>query len=292
MFASTAVRRLVGAAPRTSKVWAPRAAFHASVPSLDKEPAAAPGPLADIRVQLPLGFLAAIPALQTQVFVLSEETQLLGCFMVFVGTVYSQAGDAIGKMLDAKGETIIAEHNAQEEVVIKAMRSVIESHEKKLSLVNDMQTVYGTQAELLNMLASAKSMELQYAVREDIVKKLDYLVQREEMSRATRQTRLVEAAAAAVTDSFASKAELQAKALDEALATIAGSKKAGSDVIGDMFVQYFKTYVDGVKASNKEEEIPAEILELANAEVLALRKRSGNEDEDLSGFPTKYSLSS
>lgn len=44
----------------------------------------------------------------SKVFILSEETQLLGCFMVFVGTIYSQAGDAIGKALDAKGLSIIA----------------------------------------------------------------------------------------------------------------------------------------------------------------------------------------
>ena len=43
-----------------------------------------------------------------QIFILNEETQLLGCFMVFVGTMYSQAGDAIGKALDAKSESVIA----------------------------------------------------------------------------------------------------------------------------------------------------------------------------------------
>jgi hypothetical protein len=44
---------------------------------------------------------------KSQVFILNEETQLLGCFMVFVGTLYSQAGDSIGKALDAKGEAVI-----------------------------------------------------------------------------------------------------------------------------------------------------------------------------------------
>jgi hypothetical protein len=33
---------------------------------------------------------------------------LLGCFMVFVGTIYTQAGDAIAKALDAKGEAVMA----------------------------------------------------------------------------------------------------------------------------------------------------------------------------------------
>ena len=53
------------------------------------------------------------------------------------------------------------------------------------------------------------------STRTQIVKKLDYLVQREEVSRATRQARLVDAAATSVTESFLSKPELQAKVLDE-----------------------------------------------------------------------------
>ena len=69
--------------------------------------------LQDSRVQFPIAFLLAIPAVQMQWFVLNEETQLLGCFMVFVGTMYSQAGDAIGTALDAKGASAIAEHNAK-----------------------------------------------------------------------------------------------------------------------------------------------------------------------------------
>ena len=52
--------------------------------------------------------LLSSTAPSTQVFVLNEETQLLGCFMVFVGTMYSQAGDAIGKALDAKSDAVIA----------------------------------------------------------------------------------------------------------------------------------------------------------------------------------------
>ena len=56
-----------------------------------------------------------------------SQTQLLGCFMVFVGTVYSQAGDAIGAALDAKGKSVIEEHNAQENITIDAAKAVVEA---------------------------------------------------------------------------------------------------------------------------------------------------------------------
>ena len=53
-------------------------------------------------------FIFLLLTFLVQVFILNEETQLLGCFMVFVGTMYSQAGDAIGKALDAKSNAVIA----------------------------------------------------------------------------------------------------------------------------------------------------------------------------------------
>jgi len=268
--------------------------IHASPALCDQEKAAAapssPGPLSDIRVQIPLGFIAAIPLLQNQVVILSEETQLLGCFMVFVGTVYSQAGDAIGKMLDAKGEAIIAEHNAQEEVTIKAVKSLIEAHQRKLSLVDDMKLIYSTQSELLSMLAAAKSMELQHATRADIVRKLDYLVQKEEQALASRQAQLADKAAAAVSANFGSDKSLQTKALNEALESIADPNKKAEDLVGKLFKDYFANYSKAVSAATAEYDIPAEVLEEAKAEILSQRKRAGIEDEEVPELPAKFSV--
>merc|ERR550537_820888 len=119
--------------------------------------------------------------------------------MVFVGSVYSQAGDAIGAALDAKGEAVMAEHNEQEQVQIRAAKAVIEAHKQKLSLVDEMKAIHSTQAELLSMLADAKSMELQHVLKADIVKKLDFVAQKEENFRAAQQVQIAESAAEAVT---------------------------------------------------------------------------------------------
>jgi hypothetical protein len=269
-------------------------ALHATSPVREEEKAvAAPasgGFLSDWRVQVPIGFLAAIPLVQLEVFVINEETQLLGCFMVFVGTMYSQAGDAIGKMLDVKGQAVMAEHNAQEEIAIAAARSVLGAHQKKLTLVADMQMVYTAQSELLGMLAAAKSMELQYMLRADIVKKLDFLAMKEDMAKSAQQGTMVTKASAAVKAKFESDKDLQGKALSEALDKIADPNKASEDVVGKLFSGYFKDYASKVKSSTGEIAIPAEVLEAANAEILALRKRSGNDDTTLTGFPQKYSL--
>lgn len=293
MFARSALRRTSALARPAQQGLAVRG-LHATAPVREEEKSvAAPasgGILSDWRVQVPIGFLAAIPLLETKVFVLNEETQLLGCFMVFVGTMYSQAGDAIGKALDAKSDAVIAEHNAQEEVTIAAVRSVLAAHEKKLSLVEDMKMVYSAQSELLGTLATAKSMELQYTIRSDIVKKLDYLALKEELAKSSQQAALVSNAASSVQAKFMADKDLQAKALSEALETIADPTKKSVDVVGGLFKGYFADYSAAVKSSKGELAVPAEVLEAANAEILALRKRSGDTNTDVSSFPTKYAL--
>lgn len=305
MFRASALRHVGASVVRSSAT--PRflrpavqiQAFHASAPAREEEakPPAAAEPsalmsyLGDARVAGPIGFLLAIPLIQNQVLILSEELQLLGCFMVFVGSVYSQAGDAIGKMLDEKGETVMAEHNAQEEVAISAVKSVIAAHEMKLSLVEEMKAVHATQAELLSMLADAKSMELQHMLRADIVKKLDYLVQKEEIARSKQTALLATTAAEAVTANFMQNKDLQAKALNQALDAIGDPSKAGDDVVATMFSDYFAAHTAAVKASTAEVEIPASVIEEAKAEILAMRKRDGNEDSSIS-LPTTASLAS
>jgi hypothetical protein len=268
--------------------------FHASPVSFDEEKPASSSSFAflqDSRVQFPIAFLLAIPAVQMQWFVLNEETQLLGCFMVFVGTVYSQAGDAIGSALDAKGESVISEHNAQERVTINAAKSVVEAHKSKLSLVEDMKMIHGAQAELLASLSAAKSMELQFQCRADIVKKLDYLVMKEEAASVEVQGKLVSNAATAVTAEFAGSKDLQAKALTEALDTIADpSSTAATDVVGGLFTKYFHGYKQAVRGSTGEVDIPSDVLAAAADEIISLRKKNGDDNGDVSGFPTKYSL--
>jgi len=270
--------------------------FHASAPAREEEkPAeqsAAAAYFGNPLIQAPIGFILAIPLLQNQVLILSEELQLLGCFMVFVGSVYSQAGDAIGAALDAKGEAVMAEHNEQEQVQIRAAKAVIEAHKQKLSLVDEMKAIHSTQAELLSMLADAKSMELQHVLKADIVKKLDFVAQKEENFRAAQQVQIAESAAEAVTQQFVSDKDLQSKALDHALATIADPSKAGDDVVGSMFTSYFADYAKKVSGSTTEVEIPASVIEEAKAEILAMRARDGNTSTDMPAFPTKAALAS
>lgn len=78
-----------------------------------------------------------------------------------------------------------------------------------------MKQIYSVQGELLSSLATAKSMELQYLLRADVVKKLDYLALKEELSKSSQQALLVSKAAGAVKEQFLADKDLQGKALNE-----------------------------------------------------------------------------
>jgi hypothetical protein len=61
----------------------------------------------DWKYYAPVGILVAIPALANEVIVLSEEAQLLAVFMLFTGTIYTQAGGMISSSLDEYRENIL-----------------------------------------------------------------------------------------------------------------------------------------------------------------------------------------
>ena len=65
-----------------------------------------------------------------------------------------------------------------------------------------------------------------------------------------------------------------------------------ADVVGSLFSGHFSKVVSAVKSSTAEVELPAEVIEEAKAEIIAMRKRDGNMDETVEGLPTKVSLAS
>ena len=75
------------------------------------------------------------------------------------------------------------------------------------------------------------------------------------------QEKLVGNAAAAVKDEFEASKDLQAKALNQALDSIADSSfKHETDVVGALFTKYFQGYKKAVEHSQGEVDIPADVL--------------------------------
>ncbi len=78
-----------------------------------------------------MGIIAAVPALTQDIIIISEETQIVGCFVMFVSAIYTQFGDAIAKNLDAQSAAVLSALNKQEDInveVTKVICHVIKSN--------------------------------------------------------------------------------------------------------------------------------------------------------------------
>ena len=224
--------------------------------------------------QLPLGIWLAVPVISNEVLMLSEETQLVGVFAMFCGASYVLGNQAVADMLDAKGKAIIAQHNALEDEAIASIKEVVDAHAGRVALLGELKAISGAQAEALGLLKAAKTMELQHAVRDSIVKKLDTLVAKDELVTAGIQAKLVADAAAAVTGQFASP-EVKTKALTEAIDALS-SPDAKPALVTDLFAAHFKAAATSAAAKQgKEVELPAAALAELNDELAALAKRDG-----------------
>jgi hypothetical protein len=223
--------------------------------------------------QLPVGIFLSVPIIANEVLMLSEETQLVGCFAMFCGAAYTLGNQAVADMLDAKGAAIIAQHNALEDEAIASIKEVVDAHQGRVALLGELQAVSAAQAEALGLLKAAKTMELQHVVRDDLVKKLDTLVAKEEQTTAAISAALVADAAAAVTAEFA-KAEVKTKALDEAIGAL--SSGSAPKTVTALFASHFKKAGDTAKAQQgKEVALPAAAIAELNDELAALAKRDG-----------------
>ena len=259
-----------------------------------RAPAAAPArPLSVLKdlgldkwqYQLPLGIWLAVPVISNEVLMLSEETQLVGVFAMFCGASYVLGNQAVADMLDAKGKAIIAQHNALEDEAIASIKEVVDAHAGRVALLGELKAISGAQAEALGLLKAAKTMELQHAVRDSIVKKLDTLVAKDELVTAGIQAKLVADAAAAVTGQFASP-EVKTKALTEAIDALS-SPDAKPALVTDLFAAHFKAAATSAAAKQgKEVELPAAALAELNDELAALAKRDGY-DGPVAKMPAK-----
>ena len=88
------------------------AALHTSAPRREEEKAVtapaedAPSVFSHWSVQGGVGFLLAIPLVQTQMVILSEETQLVGVFSIFVALAYQGSSEYLSTLFDERKKTV------------------------------------------------------------------------------------------------------------------------------------------------------------------------------------------
>merc|ERR1740117_126543 len=230
--------------------------------------------LGDWNRAVPIGVAMAIPAVQLDVYMITEETQLFCCFMLFVGSAYSLAGDAVGAFMDEKGEAILKEHNAVENAQIATVESTLEAHQLMMTCQSEIRDIFAAQKDLFAQIVARK--DLQHAVRNGIVAKLDVIVQEEAALAASVQSTLVEAATANVTDAFTNgDASMKSDALAAAMDALAG-KTGGSDAVADMYGAFINKFGSDLAAmKGTEQPLSAEQVKTLTAELNTIMTRDG-----------------
>jgi len=312
-------KRAVLNAPSASRVMAPRSmAFHASAPSRKADEEEYVAPTLSLRVKpydlevskklqaemiasqpagkgglfgtgidelyaWPLGLIVGIPIISGEYFVLSAETQVAACFMTFCLACYTQGGDAIREMLEARAQAIVDEHAKVEDLNIEAMKEVIEAHKKRVSMVEDLSPLLSLRTELISKISDAKSMQLKYDTKTEIENKLNMLVLAEINATEKTKASLVEEASSAVTASFVASKAAKKAALDVAIASIKGTASKAKDPVQEMFSKFFQTKIADAKANEgKTVKLSAEDHASILADMKAFAKKEGLDDIEVS----------
>jgi len=271
------------------------ASFHAGPVLRDEEKAeAAPEKkgflaesLGDWHRAVPLGVLAAIPAVQLDFYMITDETQLFACFMLFVGTAYSLGGNAIAGLLDEKGEAILKEHHAVENLQIAEVEATLATHKAVLSANDDIKAIYDQQKTLMADMVVATELKLQHKLRDRVVTKLNNIVAGEAQLAAGVQNTLVNAATAHVTDAFEKDTgKLSGAALTYAMEALSG-KDVGTDAVGGMYQKFVSDFGAEVnKINGTEVALSPEIIAKITDDLESIKRRDGLEDIEVA-VPTK-----
>lgn len=255
--------------------------FCAAAPVAEKEEEDSGGVLRflqdmDATTAIPVAGLGLIAGIANDVVVIDAEMQIAALFVAFVGTVYTQGGDAIGQMLDDSANAILEEQNAAEVADIAGLHVLRDLHVKQTTVQEDMSSVFTATHSIMDDLVVAKTNKLQHDVRNQIARMLDTLVVQEGNTQREIQAALVEHAVAHVQSQATSKS-MKASALDEALAVIADpAKGAADDAIGGLFQDYFNGFNARLDAARQEDHaVDADVIAEIEASAASLIARDG-----------------
>jgi F0F1-type ATP synthase membrane subunit b/b' len=223
---------------------------------------------------VPLGALLSVPFIANNWYIMNEETQILGCFCLFTGSIYSLFGDAIGAHFDEDGKAIMAEHNAIEDVNIAAVDSVKETHAIRATVAEDVAAIAEASKALMHEIATAKTLQLKHDVRADFVRKLDYIGAQENALRESLQTSVVEAASESVRAQFVEGGDkMRADAFKAAMDALAGNP-APTDAVADAYTSFLKGFGERLAAAKDQEfDLPANIVAEIQDDMDALLRR-------------------
>lgn len=225
---------------------------------------------------LPLGGLVAMTGVATDFYILGEETQLLGLWVLFCGTIYHNFGDMIGEAFDDMADAVAKEQNAQEHAIVESMEITKAAHERQTAIYEDIKAIFEAQKELMDTIVAGKSMQLHHDFRSQIVSKLNNIVSEEAGLTSDVQSGLVNAATKQVRASITTDAAKKV-ALEQAIAAIASpDTPPGKDQVSDMYNAVFADFAKNLAAAKEEEQtLSAEVKAAVAEDIAAVARRDG-----------------
>jgi len=235
---------------------------------------------------IPIGWTFAIPALHSEFFIINEETQLTGVFLLFCVIVYTQAGEMLHKGLVDKADAMLAEQNELEDSVIACLEDLYTDIENLSgNLVQDFEAISQVTEETYVKLNAAGAIKPQYDFKTQVERVLGMIEQEEISVKEKAKQVLMAEATAAVSEEFLTSKEMKKAAMDLALAKLKGTAKASDDPVKAAFVKFFKEKAAAASKADDSAERKAQ-REAMVSKLNAIAKNEGYFFEfDASGSP-------
>uniref|UniRef100_A0A7S3V2W9 ATP synthase subunit b n=1 Tax=Aplanochytrium stocchinoi TaxID=215587 RepID=A0A7S3V2W9_9STRA len=279
--------RAIGAASRTPKSSQMPVSsvlvrtIHGSVPSRKEQDPLPPSIMEKYQLHDPTRWVPLTVggfglATATGLYHWDAESQMLGLFVLFVGTVYSQGGHIIGKFFDDTADAILKEHQALEDAQIDAVKLALDAHKRQTAVYEDIKMIFEGQKVLMDEVVDAAGKRLKHEVRANFVRKLETVADAEAAAGASLQGSMVDSATEYVSNAYKSdEGNLTSNALNSALAAIADPSQS-KDEVGDIYKAYFaKARKNWEDAHGKEVDLDAATIEAATEAMAAAAKRDG-----------------
>jgi len=211
--------------------------------------------------------LIVILSISYQVLVLNEETQLLGCFILFCATMYTQLGGLLAKSFEDYRDEIFNKFKSLDDNMLSKIKATQAENAKLVDLEDNVKSLFELKDQLAVVKADSLNLEEQHKFRDEIARKLDLLASLEDSAVGAIKARMISKIKADVANKFKTDAALKEAALQSAISVIAaGAKgKLGKDVVGDAFVASIKAYTAEYK---KQPEGSDEVIKKLEAGML------------------------
>lgn len=222
---------------------------------------------------VPIGIIAAVPAIKMEWLVVNEEFQLAGVFVAFCIIFYQQGGEAVYNVLKADGDSILKEQNEVEDKVIAALEEKLAALKGGGDTVSNFEAINAIREQSYANLNAAGKVKPLHDFKAQVEKILNMIAVEETAVFEKSKTSLLTEATATVTAQFSTDKQLKKAALDAAIASIKGTKKSSADPVQAAFLSFFK---DKKAAAAKADTAAEEAAERA-ALVAKLNSVAKNE---------------